>query len=141
MPRFNPFGYNRDTIAITIPSVGYLAATGAVNLVLSKTLGYPCELERVDAVTTIVATTAGSRVVNVRKGTATGTIVGTITLALATQGTLGVVNAGTVTSAAGVNKFNGTDTLTVEFPSGTAFTAGGVDLILTFRILDQKDVV
>jgi hypothetical protein len=113
-------------------------STSAVNLMLSKTLGFACELERVEAVTRVVATVAGSRVVNIRKGTATGTIAGTITLAIATQGTLGVVNAGTVTIAAGANKFTDTDTLTVELPTGTAFTGGGVDLLLTFRDRGQR---
>jgi hypothetical protein len=129
-----PTSYSRTILPITIPSVGYLASTSAVNLMLSKTLGFACELERVEAVTRVVATTAGSRVINVRNGTATGTIVGTITLAIATQGVIGVVNVGTVTAN---NYFTDSDTLTVEFPTGTAFTAGGVELLLTFRDRNQ----
>jgi hypothetical protein len=115
-----------------------MASTSAVNLMLSKTLGFACELERIEAVTRVVATTAGSRVINVRRGNATGTVVGTITLAIATQGTLGVVNVGSVTAGSpGEYAFNSTDTLTIELPSGTAFTAGGVDLLLTFRDKNQ----
>jgi len=132
-----PTSYSRTIPPLTIRSVGYLAATGAANLVLSKTLGFACELERVEAVTRVVATTAGSRVINIRNGTATGTIVGTITLAIATQGVLGVVNAGTVTAN---NYSTDSDTLTVEFPTGTAFTAGGVELLLTFRDRNQLAV-
>ena len=123
-----------------VPSVGFLATTSAVNLVLNKTLGFSCELERIEAVTRVVATVAGSRVVNVRRGSATGTVVGTITLAIATQGTLGVVNAGTVTAGPGATAFNDTDTLTLEFPTGTAFTGGGVELLLTFRDRNQAPV-
>jgi hypothetical protein len=118
-----------------------MASASAVNLMLSKTLGFACTLERIEAVTRVVATTAGSRVINVRKGTATGTVVGTITLAIATQDTLGVVNAGTLTAAfPGSLSFNSTDTLTIELPTGTAFTAGGVDLLLTFRDKCQAPV-
>jgi len=139
-----PRSYSRAVLSLTIPSVGYLASTSAVNLMLSKTLGFACELERIDAVTRVVATTAGSRVVNVRRGTATGTIVGTITLAIATQGVLGVVNAGIVgiggVAIGGPALFNDTDTLTIEFPTGTAFTAGGVELLLTFRDKNQAGV-
>ena len=52
-----------------------------------------------------------------------------------------MVTVGTVTTAAGANVFTDTDTLTVEFPNaGTAFTAGGFDLILTFRALNQRAV-
>ena len=135
-----PRSYSRTILNLSIPSVGFLATTSAVNLMLSKTLGYACELERIEAVTRVVATTAGSRVINVRRGTATGTIVGTITLAIATQGTLGVVNAGTVTAGPGATAFNGADTITIEFPTGTAFTAGGVELVLTFRDKNQAPV-
>jgi hypothetical protein len=136
-----PRSYSRTILPITIPSVGYLAATGAVNVMLSKTLGYACELERIDVVTTVVATTAGSRVLNVRRGDASGTVVGTITLAIATQGVLGVVNAGTVTAGPGATAFTDTDTITVQFAgSGTAFTAGGIDLLLTLRDRNQYAV-
>jgi hypothetical protein len=89
-----PRSYSRTVLSLQIPSVGVLAATGAVNLMLSKTLGFACELERIDVVTTATASVAGSRVLNVRRGNASGTIVGTITLLLASQGTLGVVNSG-----------------------------------------------
>jgi len=133
--------YSRTVLCLHVPSVGVMASASAVNLMLSKTLGFACELERIEAVTRVVATTAGSRVINVRRGIATGTVVGTITLAIATQGTLGVVNAGTLTvGPPGTTAFNDTDTLTIELPTGTAFTAGGVDLLLTFRDKCQAPV-
>jgi hypothetical protein len=70
-----PRSYSRTVLSLQIPSVGVLAATGAVNLMLSKTLGFACELERIDVVTTATASVAGSRVLNVRRGNASGTIV------------------------------------------------------------------
>jgi len=140
MPRFAPFGYNRITLAITIPGVGYLISTSQANVAVSKTLGFAAELEKMDVVTTTVGVGAGgSRVLNVRKGNATGTLCGTATIAVATQGTLGVVNAGTMTTANGANKFLDSDTLTVEFATGgTTYSAGGLELLLTFRVRNQN---
>ncbi|MBI4899002.1 MAG: hypothetical protein HY829_00835 [Actinobacteria bacterium] len=135
MPRLSPYGFARTVLNIAIPGVGFLVSTSQVSAILSKTLGFACVLEKMEVVTTAVGTGAGaSRVLNVRKGSATGTVVATATLALATQGTLGTVNVGTLTTANAANKFSDTDTLTVEFASGgTTFTAGGVELVLTFR--------
>jgi uncharacterized protein (DUF697 family) len=146
MPRKAPYGYVRTVLAVTVPFTTFLSQTAAqANLVLSKAFGASVELEKVEIVPTTVGTGAGaSRVINVRKGNATGTIIGTVTATLANQGTLGVVTAGTVTTAAGANKLNddGTatpDTLTIETPTGgTVFTAGGLELLLTFRQLAQR---
>lgn len=136
MPRFAPYGYVRQHLAITVPFTGFLSVATAANLMLSKTLGFAAELEKVEFVTTVVGTgTSASRTINVRKGSATGTLCGTLNPTLANQGTLGAVLAGTVTTTAGANLFGDSDTLTIEFPaSGTAFTAGGGDLILTLRV-------
>jgi hypothetical protein len=136
------YNYTRTILSLQIPSVGVLAATGAVSIMLSKTLGFACELERIDVVTTATASVAGSRVLNVRRGNASGTIVGTITLLLASQGTIGTVNAGIVgeggTAVGGTVRFTDTDTITVGFAgSGTAFTGGGCELLLTFRDKNQ----
>jgi len=141
MPRFAPFGYSRHFVTFTVPFTGYLTVVAA-NVCLSKSVPFACELERVEIVTNVVGTGAGAtRAINVRKGSATGTVAGTITATLADQGVLGVVTAGTVTVAANANKFGAGDTLTVEFPNtGTAFTAGGFDLILTFRDKNQSPV-
>jgi hypothetical protein len=141
MPRLAPFGYSRNIVSFTVPFTGYLTVVAA-NVCLSKSVPFACELERVEAVTTTVATGSGAtRAINVRNGTATGTTAGTITVTLANQGTLGTVTAGTVTTAANANKFGAGDTLTIEFPNaGTAFTAGGFDLLLTFRDKNQSPV-
>jgi hypothetical protein len=140
MPRLAPFGYSRSFMVLTIPFAGFLNATGQVNVCLSKTLPYACELERVEIVTNVVGTgTSANRDLNIRKGSATGTLCGTVAATLANQGVLGVVTAGTVTNAANANKFGVNDTLTVEFQTASAvvFTAGGFDLILTFRDKNQ----
>ena len=141
MPRFAPFGYSRNIVSFTVPFTGFLTVV-AVNLCLSKSIPFACELERVEIVTTVVGTGAGAtRALNVRNGTATGTIAGTVTATLADQGVLGVVTAGTVTTAAKANKFGAGDALTIEFPNaGTAFTAGGFELLLTFRDKNQTPV-
>jgi len=137
------YNYSRTYLHLTIPSVGYMAATGAVNLMLSKTLGFACELERID-VLTIAGGTGGSgnRVLNVRRGTASGTVVGTITLAYATMQTIGTVNAGIVgeggVAIGAPPSFTDTDTMTIGFAgSGTAFTGCVVELVLTLRDKNQ----
>ena len=138
MPRLAPFGYSRNFMVFTVPFTGFLTVVAA-NVCLSKTLPYACDLERVEIVTNVVGTGAGAtRALNVRNGTAAGTVAGTVTATLANQGTLGVVTAGTVTTAANANHFGVNDTLTIEFPNaGTAFSTGGFDLILTFRDKNQ----
>lgn len=139
MPRFAPYGYVRQHFNLTIPLAPYLNATTQQTLMLSKTFGFGFELEKVE----IAAVTAGagagaSRVINIRKGNASGTIVGTVTATLANQAQ-GTVTAGTVTSAAKANVFQDSDTLTVEFPTGgTVFSGGQIDLILTMRVLPQR---
>jgi hypothetical protein len=143
MPRQTPFGYSRNFLTINCPFTGHLDGTGAYKLITSKTLGFACELERIEVVPLVVGTGSGaSKPMSVRKGSDTGTVVGTITPNLSNQGVLGVVTAGTVVTAGGVNKFTDTDTLSVTFDTGaaTAFTAGGFDLILTFRDQNARAV-
>jgi hypothetical protein len=143
MPRFAPFGYSRHLVTLTVPFTGFLNTTNQVNFMLSKSVPFTCELERIEAVTTVVGTGAGAtRTLNVRNGSATGTIAGLVTVTLSNQGTLGTVTAGTVNVASNANKFGAGDTLTVEFitAGATAFSAGGFDLVLTFRDKNQSAV-
>lgn len=140
MPRFAQYGYSRQHFALTVPLAGFLSVTTQQTLVLSLPLGFQFEIEKLFLIPTIAATGAGaSRVINVRKGTATGTVVATATATLANGG-LGVApTAGTVTSTAKTNVFQDADTLTVEFPTGgTVFTAGQYDLVLQLRCLAQR---
>lgn len=144
MPRSAPYGFTRNVLELTIPVATYLNGVGQVNLILSKLLGYTALLEKVEIIPTTVGTGAGaSRVINVRKGSASGTIIGTVTATLANQGVLGVVTVGTVTTAGEANRLNDQgvlpDALTVELPAGgTVFATGGINLILTFRQLAQR---
>jgi len=143
MPRLAPFGYSRHLVTLTIPFTGILNTTNQVTVMLSKTVPFSCELERIEAVTTVVGTGAGAtRTLNVRNGTASGTVAGTVTVTLSNQGTLGTVTVGTVTVAANANRFGSGDTMTVEFitAGATAFSAGGFDLVLTFRDKNQAAV-
>jgi len=143
MPRLAPFGYSRHILTLGVPFTGVLNTTNQVTVMLSKTVPFSCELERVEIVTTVVGTGAGAtRTLNVRNGTASGTVAGTATATLSNQGTLGTVTAGTVTTAAGANKFGSGDTMTVEFitAGATVFSAGGFELLLTFRDKNQAAV-
>jgi len=143
MPRFAQYGYTRHTQEISIPFTGFLSVTTQANFLLSKTLGYQAELEKVEIVPSVVGTGAGAtRLINVRKGNATGTVIGAVTATLANQGTLGVVTVGTVTSAAAANVLQDSDTFTIEFPTAgsTAFTAGGLILMLTWRVKNQRAI-
>lgn len=140
MPRFSPYGFARTVVPVDVPLTGVLNQTGQVTIMLSKTLGFAAELEKVEAMPNVVGTGAGaSQVINVRKGTATGTVCGTVTVTLANQGTIGTVTAGTVTETSSANKFGDADTLTVEkAAAGTVFSAGGLTVFLTFRHLNQR---
>jgi hypothetical protein len=144
MPRNAPYGFTRYVDRIQVPFTGFLTVV-AVNLQLSKTYGFRQALEKIEMLTTVVGTGAGAtRLFNIRKGSATGTIIGTFTPTLANQGTLGVVTAGVLSAVTGSyegasNFLGDTDTLTIEAPNaGTTFTAGGFDLLLTFRQLSQR---
>lgn len=140
MPREAPYGFTRYVERVQVPFTGFLSVVTQANVQLSKTLGFKAELEKVEILTTVVGTGAGAtRAFNVRKGSATGTIIGSGTANLANQGTLGVVTAGAVVTAGDVNKLGDTDTLTIEFPAaGTVFTAGGIDILLTWRVQNQR---
>jgi hypothetical protein len=139
MPRGAPYGFARYVDRILVPFTGFLTVV-AVNLQLSKAYGLEQWLEKVEMVTNVVGTGAGAtRLFNIRKGTATGTVVGTFTPTLANQGVLGVVTLGTVVTAGDANHFYDADTVTIEAPNaGTAFSAGGFDLLLTWRHKLQK---
>lgn len=140
MPRFAQYGYSRQHFAITIPLTGFLSVTTQQTLALSLPLGYQFEIEKAWLIPTVAAAGAGaSRVVNVRKGSATGTVVATGTATLA-NGALGAApSALTVTSTAKTNVFQDADLLTIEFPAGgTVFSAGQYDLVLQLRSLNQR---
>ena len=145
MPRFAPYGWVRQVIRFTVPFTTFLSTTGQVNFELSKLHGFAFEIEKIEILPTTIGTGAGAtRVINVRKGSATGTVVATVTATLANQGVLGVVTVGTVTTAGDVNKFSdqgaAPDALTIEFPTAgsVVFTAGGLELLVTIRQRNQR---
>lgn len=147
MPRFAPYGYAYERETYNIPFTGFLNIATQINRALSLPINFGFELVAVYIVPTVVGTgAAASRTINVRKGSATGTVVGTVTATLANQGVLGVVTAGTVTTAARANVFIDQvatpDAMTIELQAAgsTVFTAGGVDLILVTRALNQRAV-
>ena len=144
MPRFAPYGYAFRREIRDVP-IGFLASVAQLNLVLSTAIDFAFELVAVRLVTTVVGTGAGAtRLINIRKGSATGTIVGSVTATLANQGVLGVVTTGSVITTSRTNFFNDQltvpDTLTIEFPAAASvvFATGGLDLVLTVRALAQR---
>ena len=145
MPRFAPYGYAFRRQTHSTPFTGFLSVVTQANLMLSLPIDFAFELVAVRLVTTVVGTGAGAtRLINIRKGSATGTVVGSVTATLANQGVLGVVTTGSVVTAARANAFNDLlavpDTLTIEFPAAASvvFATGGFDLILTLRTLAQR---
>ena len=112
--------YATDQYRIPFPP-----GTGQVNAVLSKPIGFAMSITAVRIIAAAVAAGAGaSRVFNVRKGSATGTVVATATVVLANLDALGeVVNIPVTTADA---DFLDADTLTIEWATAgaVAFTAG-----------------
>ena len=113
------------------------AGTGSVEVVTDFVPGFEFKIESVKAYTAVAGTgTSASRVFRVVKGAST--VVATATLLLADTDTVGKEKAFTVT-AANAN-FTDADTLTIDFPSAgaVAFTAGQVNLIITYFTYPQK---
>jgi hypothetical protein len=135
MPRYASGAWVRKVVNLYVPLPG---GTGPVVAVLSLPVGR-CVLEKMEVVPAVAGTGAGAtRTLNVRKGSATGTVVATANPTLANMGTVGTFLAGTVTASAAA--FEDADVLSVEFANGgTAFTAGAVNLVLTFRERGQRD--
>lgn len=105
MPRYARGGWIRGVL--TFPSVSNIAAnphfagTGALTLVDSYAPGFQLVLESFGFCASITAgATAGSQVFKLRKGGASGTVVATLTLALASVNALGEVAVTAVSIAA-----------------------------------------
>ena len=123
------FIFEQEHIAINIP-----AGTGQVSSVLSLPRGFGATITAVKATVKVAATGAGaSRTFNVRKGSATGTVVATATYVLADGATIGSVKDIPVTAAAA--DFLDADNLTIEWPTAgaVAFTAGELIISITSR--------
>jgi len=126
--------FAQEAFAINIP-----AGTGQVSSILSLPRGFGATITAVKAVTKVVAAGAGgSRVLNVRKGSATGTVVATTTYVLADGATVGGVKDIPVTLAAA--DFLDGDNLTIEWAAAgaVAFTAGELIIVITSRKRPQQ---
>jgi hypothetical protein len=138
MPRFAPYGFGRDLAALTIP---FPAGTGQVTSLLSLPLGFQGTVEKVSIYSSVAATGAGaSRTFNVRKGTATGTVMATATVVLADLSTVGAVKDIPITAVTLDRDFADADTLTLEWATAgaVAFTAGTFHVVIRVRDRMQR---
>ena len=136
--------YKEDLLVV--PSVtGYLDGTGALTFITSRVAdGFIRTLEKITFVsTTALAGAGGTQTFKVRKGNATGTVVATLTVALADfDTTAGKSKAADVAAAdADAARFGDTDTLSfTRDASGTAFTGGAGVFTLTWRQKPQARI-
>ncbi len=138
MPRFAPYGHSRDLAVLTIP---FPAGTGQVTSLLSLPLGFVGTVEKVSIYSSVAATGASaSRTFNVRKGSATGTVLATATVILADLSTVGAVKDIPVVTTAGVADFVDGDTLTIEWATAgaVAYTAGTFHVVVRSRLKAQR---
>ena len=105
MPRFARGGWTRNVMVI--PSVSnaaanpHFAGTGAVTLVLSQTPGFQLTFEALGFCASMTAAaTAGSQIFKLRKGSASGTVLATLTLAYTDIDALGKVKQALVSATA-----------------------------------------
>ncbi len=129
MPRYAPYGFVRKVINLYAPLP---TVTSQVVVVLSLPVGR-CVLERMEVVPAVAGTGVGAtQTLTAWKGGASNTVVATANPTLANMGVVGTRLAGTVTASTA--SFEDTDTLSIEFVAGgVAFTAGAVNIVLTFR--------
>lgn len=114
------------------PSVSNAAAnphfsgTGALSLIVSFTPGFGLVLEQIGFCAAIVAgASAGSQVFKLRKGGASGTVIATLTLALANVDALGEVTTANITAGTALSDTILGDTETFSITrdaSGTDYT-------------------
>ena len=130
---------------LNVPThTGYLDGTGAITLLSALALpGFVATLEKIIYTATLIHTgSGGTQTFRVRKGGATGTIVGSITIALASVGAIGSQVIASVAAADDpVARFIDTDTLSfTRDASGTAFTAGNGFFTLIWRQKPQARI-
>lgn len=130
MPRQARAGWIRGYF--TFPSVSNVAAnphfagTGAITLVDSHTPGFELILEQIGFCASITAgATAGSQVFKLRKGGASGTVIATLTLALANVNALGETTVANVAASVSLadRTLDDDDTFSItRDASGTDYT-------------------
>lgn len=125
----------RTHMSFRLPLTGFLDTAGAVTYLLSHVINYKAQLERVVFIPDVAgAGAAASQVIKVRKGNASGTVLATVTLTLATHvmGAAGITGAVAAADSEAA-KFVDNDTLSItKDAGGTVFSAGGGTLRLTF---------
>lgn len=128
MPRQKIYGVQRGVINHYAPIP---AGTGAVELITDWVSGFTYTIESVKAYVAVAGTGAGaSRTLRVLKGASTVAATGTLTLT--GTDTVGKETALTVTAANA--RFSDSDVLTLDLDSGgTAFTAGALNVVITYR--------
>jgi len=136
MPRFTPHGFVRKQLSLG--AIAVAAGTGAQAIVTSLPITSRCTIERFDLIPTVAATGGGaSRVLNVRRGSGSGTVVATGTLLLADLNAIAVPK-GYAANTSGADFVEG-DTLSIQIDSGgTSMTAGTFIVVLTFREMPQR---
>ena len=130
MPREARFGWIRGFF--NFPSVSnaaanpHFAGTGGITLVDSFTPGFGLVLEQIGFCASITAgASAGSQVFKLRKGGASGTVVATLTLALANVNALGETTVANVSSSVSIENLTLDDDDTFSITrdaSGTDYT-------------------
>lgn len=128
MPRFGRNGFLRGYF--NVPSISnaaanpHFAGTTGITLVDSFTPGFQLVLEQLGFCAAITAgASAGSQVFKLRKGGASGTVVATLTLALANVNALGEVTVAAVSgSIADLTLMDGDTWSLTRDASGTDYT-------------------
>lgn len=140
MPAETGPSFLRDEITILPVSAvtGVGDGAGAITLVDSFTPGYRGIVEKIRFISSSIATGAGgTQTYKLRKGGATGTVIATLVLTLATVNAVGKFVVASVAAAAGEDaKFRDSDTLSLTRDAGgTAFTKleGSFTLIVAQR--------
>jgi len=128
MPREVHPAYTRtEKVLLPVPAVtGIGDGTGAITLIDSLPLGYRGLIEKITFISGSIATGAGgTQTFKVRKGGASGTVVATLTLALADVNAVGKFKSASVAAADQESAKLTSDTDTISFTrdaSGTAYT-------------------
>lgn len=119
-------GYFNFPSVSNVAANPHFAGTGAVTLVDSLTPGFGLVLEQIGFCASITAgATAGSQVFKLRKGGASGTVIATLTLALANVNALGEVTTANVAVGTALADMTLLDTDTFSITrdaSGTDYT-------------------
>lgn len=122
---------------------GVFDGTGAITLVADKPLGYVATIEKIQFVSSSIATGAGgTQTFKLRKGGATGTVLATLTLALADINAVGKFKSASVAAADDkYARLADTETWSLTRDSGgTAFTKAEGVFLITLRQKPQARI-